>query len=350
MTDPSGWTSPGSGSPPDPPSGWSSPGWNPPPGWGSPPPGPGWGPPPGWQSPPVARPGVVPLRPLGLGELLDGAFSIVRRNPKVTLAWSAIVLVAAQAVQIGIGLLLRDPTSSFDFAGSQSPFNGRFVARGVGSFFLSGFVNATATALLTGLLAGVVADAVLGRRTSFGDVWHRVSPRAGPLLGAAILAGCLPYLALVAFILPGMFLWGVLALVPPALVLERVSVGAAMRRSWRLALPDFWRVWSIRALAVLIALAVSAVFAIPAGVAGALAAAGSGDSGGGLPIALLVVVAVSGLLAAILTQPFVAAVVALLYVDRRMRAEALDIVLAQSAGATAPGMPGPSGLQPPSGP
>ena len=46
------------------------------------------------QPPAPPKPGVVPLRPLGLGEILDGAVQTIRLNPKVMLGLSAIVNLA----------------------------------------------------------------------------------------------------------------------------------------------------------------------------------------------------------------------------------------------------------------
>ena len=43
--------------------------------------------------PEAPRPGCVPLRPLGLGDILDGSFKVIRRNPKVTLGLSAAIAV-----------------------------------------------------------------------------------------------------------------------------------------------------------------------------------------------------------------------------------------------------------------
>ena len=61
------------------------PGWVPP-GYGTPP-APGVAPgPPGYPSyvlgPPVHKPGVLALRPLGLGDFFDGAFKTIRLNPR----------------------------------------------------------------------------------------------------------------------------------------------------------------------------------------------------------------------------------------------------------------------------
>ena len=47
----------------------------------------------GWAPPPVVKPGVIPLRPLGVGEILDGAVTTIRRNPAPMLGLSAIVAV-----------------------------------------------------------------------------------------------------------------------------------------------------------------------------------------------------------------------------------------------------------------
>ena len=51
----------------------------------------------------------------------------------------------------------------------------------------------------------------------------------------------------------------------------------------------------------------------------------------------LVVWALGGIVAATITAPFTAAATALLYVDRRIRREGLDIELARAAGVSIPG-------------
>ena len=304
---------------------------------------PPWAPPrtpgtsPGWRPAATPRQGVVPLRPLGVGEILDGAFAVLRRAPRVTLGWSALVLVVAQLVNLAIaaaaGNVAIDSTSP-----TLTP------TFSIGGVVIAQYaITATATGVLTGIVAVIVGEAVLGRSESFGGVWRRIRPLAGPLLGAGFLAGFLPYVGLLAFIIGGVFLWGALALTTPALVLERLGVGAALRRSWRLAVPAWWRVWGIRALAAVLAGLASLVLVLPAGLfAGAsILSTLAEDSVTEPGVAVTVVVLLFSLVAAILTQPYVAAVTALLYVDRRMRAEGLDIALARAAGEP-PAGPGSS--------
>src|SRR3954471_10235184 len=84
---------------------WAAPGSStPPPGWSTdqppaaPPPTRGWGTP--YAPPPPPRPGIVPLRPLGVGELLDGAFAAIRRYPRPTLGLAACVMLVVTTIQV----------------------------------------------------------------------------------------------------------------------------------------------------------------------------------------------------------------------------------------------------------
>ena len=342
MTNPPGWSVPGSDQPSRPP---PAPGQGPrfdepAVGWGSPPPGPGWAPPAGWT--PTPTPGVIPLRPLALGEILDGAFSVVRRNAKVTLAWSAIIVTLGQLLAIGIGLLDGSLGAALNATGPNLLRGGAITGR-----VFSTVISAATGGILTGVVSIIVAEAVLGRRPTFGEVWTRTRPRLLPLFGVAVAAGVLPLVGLLFLVVPGVFLWVALGLAPSALMLERLPVGAALTRSRRLVTGAWWRLFGIRTLAVLIAAALAAVLAIPGGLIGGLTAAGTTDSES-LPFGALIVIAVVSVLASVLTQPFVSAVTALLYVDRRMRVEGLDVTLAQAAGA-APATP-PGGDPDPGGP
>src|ERR1700733_2453673 len=107
-TGPSGTGPSGTGQP-DPPGwpGWSQPGYGQPgpgqPGSRRPAPGPpGYGQPPPGQWPRYSeaapKPGVIPLRPLGVGEILDGAFASIRRNPKAVLGLAAVVMTIAAVI------------------------------------------------------------------------------------------------------------------------------------------------------------------------------------------------------------------------------------------------------------
>lgn len=85
----------------------------------------------------------------------------------------------------------------------------------------------------------------------------------------------------------------------------------------------------IGAITNVIAGVVAGVFSVPAAILGAVAAAGSTDAGPGA--ASVVVITICTAAATILTLPLVASVYTLIYIDRRMRAEGLDVHLLQIA-------------------
>ena len=50
------------------------------------------------------KPGIVPLRPLGVGEILDGAFTSMRRYPKATLGLSDGGLGSGLNLELNAGI------------------------------------------------------------------------------------------------------------------------------------------------------------------------------------------------------------------------------------------------------
>lgn len=347
MSEPPAWNPPaGSGGPPgrQPPSGpGPAPGWQPPSapgpasgwpppagapeGWSGPPPGQGWGPPPGWSPPPPpTQPGVVPLRPLGVAEILDGAFRTIRRYPRATLGLAALVTI----VQVAISLLAAVAWGEQLAPSLQTQPGFTFRAAFTASSLVSVVVRAVTGGVLTAMVAVIVSDAVLGRPTGAAAAWRRVRPLLWRVLAVGAVVGLVPTLALVPLVLPGIFLWGAWALALPAVALERTGVGGALRRSWRLAVPDWWRVWGTRALSALVGAVVSSLLLVPAFFFGAVSLLRSSGAGGDLGVGPTVALTVTSSLGNVLVAPFLAAVLSLLYIDRRMRAEALDVTLARS--------------------
>ncbi|MCA1657577.1 MAG: hypothetical protein LC713_07725, partial [Actinobacteria bacterium] len=49
---------------------------------------------------PAPVPGPVPLRPLGVGEMLDGALSIIRRHPRITIGLAAVIVTVEQTISV----------------------------------------------------------------------------------------------------------------------------------------------------------------------------------------------------------------------------------------------------------
>ncbi|MEV5339870.1 glycerophosphoryl diester phosphodiesterase membrane domain-containing protein [Streptomyces sp. NPDC052676] len=374
------------------PTGPPAPGQTPPP----PPPGPGWGaPPPGghggyggyggygggnWQGPggyggwgtpwggppPAAKPGVIPLRPLGVGEILDGAVSTMRTYWRTVLGISLTVAVVIEIVIVLVqGLVLNeytdtgalgDPSASLDEL--TDALADTTLSSGV--LFLISLIGAVAA---TALLTTVTSRAVLGKPVTAGEAWRDARPQIGKLFGlilllpliavAVVLLGALPGILVVAAgggeggaalaVFGGLAgavvtVWLMIrfSLASPALMLEKQTIFKAMSRSAKLVRGSWWRVFGIQLLAAIIANVIAAIVVIPFTF---LAAAVSGDgiSGfvngtGGFGWTFLVVSGIGSVIGSMITFPITAGVTVLLYIDQRIRREALDLELARAAG------------------
>jgi hypothetical protein len=125
-------------------------------------------------------------------------------------------------------------------------------------------------------------------------------------------------------------LFTLLSLAPMAIVLERKSVTASITRSVALARPQFWRIFGIRLLASIVAVVVAGAVSVPFDILGQVVSAGGGPEAPSL--LRMTIMTIGQAIGQIITTPFTAGVVVLLYVDARIRAEAFDFVL-QSAPA-----------------
>jgi hypothetical protein len=347
---------------------------SPPGGWGGPPASPA-GAPWGWAPPPVVRPGVIPLRPLGVGEILDGAVTTIRRNPAPMLGLSAIVAVITQLLGVALGYLLfqdiADLESLSPTVGPAEVFNA--LAGLLGASVIVVIVTWIATVLLTGILTVVVSRAVLGERPTIGQAWAAARQRLPRLLLLTVVYSLIwlaPFLVatlasllvlatgaeadtaagvgvLLGFIAIPVAVWLYVryALSGPALMLESAAHGTtgsaqpigvfgAVRRSAELVRGSWWRLFGILLLILLIAGIISQVISVPFALPAFFLDQEPSDA---QFLLTLIVSALGGIVAATITAPFTAAATALLYVDRRIRREGLDIALARAAGVNLPG-------------
>jgi len=363
--DAGGWQAPESAppAPPAQPAQWGQPVA---PSWGTPHPSgpPGWEPA-GYGKPPT---GIVPLRPLSVGEILDGAFQAVRANARTMVGTAAAVVAAVTVLSIvPDALLLNRLRDNPALTGSSTSLNDQIdLISGVGeSRVVSTVLTFIAVTMLNALLIVPVSEAVLGRRMDAGAMWSRARGRVLAALGLALLVGIVTVLAALVVLLPGIVALvagstevGVVALVAgvvgaivllfllytrwslaaPALVLENARITLAMRRSWRIVRGSTWRVFGILLLAGIIVNIGQAVITVPVGLLAGLPAAGQASPYESLPItfAQLLISGVGTIVAGAIFYPFSAAVSALLYIDLRMRREGLDVRLAQAVAAGTP--------------
>lgn len=306
----------------------------------------------GWQPP--LKPGVIPLRPLGLGDILGGAFATMRTRAALMLGVTAVVVVITQLLTFaGTFPLLVELSESVVPDPYTSPYGATYVSPGdvlrlaglTMLVALIGLVLAMASRVfLAGFFTVVVGTAVLGQRPSFREVMRRVRPRLLPLFGLTLIyllvlvaAGgvvgvfmaaspAFGVLVLLGMVVLAAWLGILFLLATPALVLEGVGVRRAFGRSRDLVHGAWWRIFGITLLTGLMVGFAAFVIALP------FEAMGGGFAASVTPLTTnyLVLSTIGAVIASTVTEPFAAAVTALLYTDQRIRRERLDIELART--------------------
>lgn len=358
-------------------------------------PQPGYAPPPGpaaWAPPP--RPGLLPLRPMSFGTLLWAPFRTLRRNPAAVFGTGLVVqlvsAIASAAVFVPLFAWIFSRVETASAADLDAILSGA-----VGWVILLSIVpiavSVVASAFLQGVMVVEVASGTLGEKLAFGALWRRAARRIGPLIGwtllvgtavmiafgvlvggvvaaafispeAALIAGLVAFLALLGLAVLGAWLGTKLALVPSVIVLEGAGIGRAVRRSWSLTNGSFWRTFGLIVLVGLILGFAANVVVQPISFLGTILATildpALGDTYLAITVGTTIATLVLSILIGAITSVVQAALIAVIYIDLRIRTEGLDLelerhVAARDAGtavsdpyATVPPGPAPAGAAP----
>ncbi|MCX4778759.1 hypothetical protein [Streptomyces sp. NBC_01264] len=303
----------------------------------------------------AAKPGVIPLRPLGLGEILDGAVSTMRKHWRAVLP---ITLVVAVIVQLASLLSQKYVFGDLvlDTSGTTAQEQLDSLGAMVGVSALDGFIQLVGSIVATAMLTMIYSRAVLGHGSSIGTAWREARPQLLRLFGLTLLLGIGSALVVTVLVLPGalagqgglavlgglvavglvLWLWIRFALASPALMLEKTTVFKALTRSSKLVKGSWWRIFGITLLTSVITTLLAALIVLPLTLVGGLVFGGGlegmADGSGATNWGYLIFAAIGGIIALTITMPVQAGVSVLLYIDQRIRREALDLELARAAG------------------
>jgi hypothetical protein len=283
--------------------------------------------------------GIVPLRPMTIGDLLDEPFVLLRAHFRDLLLFSAIAVVPAQMIgaylqrgllgQLGLDRMFADPeTFSLTMTSDPGATVAGWIVTGVNALVLLPITIALVSRLAVSAVLGdrpslrVLVRATLARMPVLAVTWVLgLAVVAAPMVLGVILAAAGGGLAAVGALVIMVALpvtvvgFTLLAAAPTVAVVEDVGPIAALRRSVALLRPRFWAVAGALSLSFLVA---SLVQTALAGIPRTFAFFAE-ITGGWL------LLAGGSTLAGLVVTPYTAIVAALIYLDARVRREALDV-------------------------
>ena len=340
----------------------------------------------GWA--PVPKPGLIPLRPIDFGTLLGASFLLLRRNPKPTFGAALLIQTISTVLTVAIigavtfFAVARTSSSSEADLDLINAGNTGLIVLGV---LVSVAISVVASAMLQGIVSVEITRQTLGEKSTFRRLWARVKGRIGALvawsvlvglavvLAIAVLAGLIALLVLtlgvagiVLAVLLGivgglgllvLFAWlgTKLSLAPSIVSIERLGIVAAARRSWSLTARSFWRTLGIELLVLVMINIATQVISLPLGLVSGLTGVLLDPNGQDTATTSAVLIGITVItLAVTLVVGAVTVVVqsgstALIYLDLRIRKEALDLELIRYTealhsgdGSVADPFPGPA--------
>src|SRR4051794_16605313 len=143
--------------------------------------------------------GDIPLRPLGVAEILDGAIVNIRHNPRGVLGLS---LVITTVVQVLLSLITYFIIGDY----ARDEITPVPIMRSVGAQLTVSLVgllmSAYAVLLLAGMLGPAMGRTLFGLPAAPGQVWREARPRLARLAGVVTIIMVISVLAAVLPVLP----------------------------------------------------------------------------------------------------------------------------------------------------
>jgi hypothetical protein len=257
------------------------------------------------------------MRPLGFGETLDGAFTLLRRN---------------FSVFFGTALLPQIPVILFWLIAPAllGPVAEGSVVLEAASLLFAPYSLFVAI-LVMGALTHAAGAAYEGERPRIGASLGRGLRRFLPLAVVSVISWFMIMFGLLLFIVPGLIVAAMYFAVYPAIVIENRGPIDALGRSRSLSRGARGRILGIIVVAWLISLLPSIAMWTFAGVSIGVGAAISAATVTGTSLWLVGLLQAGSIVVSAVTWPFLLIVSVLLYYDRRARTEAPDLESAVAA-------------------
>jgi hypothetical protein len=278
------------------------------------------------------------LRPLRLGELLDQAIRLYRRNFMTFIGIIAVIYIPLMILQTASTAWMTSSIGSLTTANRpEEIFTNYGYWGGLLSTFVLTFIQfILVQGIATGALTRAVADNYLGKPTSILDAYRGIKDSWVSLLGALLAIVLLFILLSIWWLVPcigwftglGMMAFlmsAVSPLVAPVVVLEKQGALASIRRAWDLARRRFWPV-----LGTIFVLYLFSLLVVngPAAIINQILTGIFLSSGDMTKLVLSAIIqSLVSLVFVLLYYPLQMTAFTLIYFDLRVRTEGFDIAL-----------------------
>ncbi len=285
------------------------------------------------------------LRPLGLGQLLDQAIRLYRRNFLKFIGIIAIVQIPLTLFQLltsvlTVSSMFSQLDSESGFPSDPSDIFGPAYFAGIAGSLLVAVVSfVLVQGVATAALTRAVAGSYLGEPVGIMEAYRKIGRSWVSLIGALLLAGLIGLGLLLWFLVPcvgwltglGMLAFLSMVIIPliaPTIVLEQQPAARSIRRAWDLARRRFW--WVLGFVFILFVFA-QIVITVPVTLVTYIfqffIGGGPFDFSTTQTVIQTVIQSLTQLTLSLLYFPLQLTAITLMYFDLRIRTEGFDLAL-----------------------
>lgn len=254
------------------------------------------------------------LRPLGVGEILDVAIKVYRARFVDLL--KAVAVVVSPLFLFGAVVQLSASDNTRRVAGEAVDAGDIWTF--VAGVFLVAVLGFVASQVASAASFRIVSGTYLDENPTWRDSLRFAASKLGSLLWLSTVMAFFLVLAFLALIIPGFYFAIAWTVATPVLLFEGLRGSRALSRSRELVRGRWWPTLAVVFLSTMFTAIVQSIF-------GGLIFAAVRDSDSDAAVALAN--AVTNIAASVLTTPFTAAVIAVVYFDLRVRKEGFDLEL-----------------------
>jgi len=300
-----------------------------------------------------SSPNLIPISKLSLNQILGASLSSLRRIPKVMLGTGLIagfvvgistIIITALLVRSGADLTINslpDPTKTITQAQIEE-----FIKAITPTLIVAAITSIVlffAQSITSVIFIHTINNAITGKKLTSSEALEKAKPQFLKFLGLSIISFFLPLLAVLlifiagliigntiggqigslvtisglsAGIIVGIYIWVILSVAGPSLVLENSSIIVALKRSNFLIKNMFFRVLGISIVGIISAQAISIVASTPFSIF-----AGTSSEDGVASTSSVFLTALGSISGYTFMLPFAAAFTTFLYTDLKIRKE-----------------------------
>lgn len=280
--------------------------------------------------------GATAMRPRRVGEILDAAIKLYIGNAKTLMGLAAVVVIPLQALS-AIVILSTVPAGndvpSGNFGVPAATSSATDKAASLGAQATLEVASLLVSALVTAACVKAISDAYLDQTPTIGGSLRFALRRLLRLVGLEIVTAFGLILAFIALIVPGIWLYAAWSVAVPCLLIDRLGIFRALGRSRRLVKGRWWQTAAVVLVSTL-------MVSLIGGAVAAILIAIAGVSSQSSVLLTALTTALGGVVGGVITEPFRAAAVTVLYYDLRVRREGYDLhVLADQLGLPPASLP-----------